>query len=150
MFLASDRFNIEWRPGLATLSGDREWRPWLAKTYNTVLEPGGRDVSKSIWLERARARGQETLDGSYPSERARRARSSQMAFSRVCLGDGNCERLADMVAQGALNVIDTYIYIYRSIYVYRERDGEREREREREYNKIHMYTNVYIYTLVHI
>jgi hypothetical protein len=106
-------------------------------------------VSKSIWLERARARGQETLDGSYPSERARRARSSQMAFSRVCLGDGNCERLADMVAQGALNVIYIYIYILISLHIYRERDGERERERERERESIIKFICIQMCIFIH-
>ena len=100
------------------------------------LEPCGRDVSKSIWLERARARGQESLDGSYPSERARRARSSQMAFSRVCFGGGNCERLADMVAQGALNVkVSIHSLLYIIILLY-----QTKRKRYR-----YVYINIYMY-----
>ncbi len=57
-------------------------------------------MSKSIWLERARAKGQEDLDGSDHSDQSARARSSQMDFERMVFGGGKSEKLVDMVVQG--------------------------------------------------
>ena len=74
------------------------------------LEPCGLEVSKSIWLERARAKGQETWKGPDLTDQSARARSSQMDFERMVFGGGKSEKSADMGVQGALNIKD-YIYI---------------------------------------
>ena len=70
---------------------------WVQKAWNCKVH----------LAERARAEGQETWNGSDPSDQSARDCSSQMDFERVVFGGGECERTADMVAQGALNIKDS-------------------------------------------
>ena len=75
------------------------------------LEPCGLEVSKSIWLERARAKGQETLDRSDLTDQSARARSSQMDFEIMVFGGGECEKSFGMVVQGSSKYQRLYYYL---------------------------------------